>query len=514
MAADTDTRDALLGDHDHAGDTPPRPITSTNTKGSVVRAVGKQASRLRTTLAVITLAASLILLVLAHRALSFTPLRTAKPVVDRNQLFGRVQVLRAMLRQHYIPNDDERFAWTLNDPLLARLGTCLRQDTCSPSERRVIILASMHFGQAMGGHVSGEDIWALSTIEVLTALNYTLVYASGHMDALLIYEHLAPLVSIVIWDRNQLNRCLARNDSVHVENEEWRVTGAWQTGTKGCIARPEYPQGVPLHKVFVWHFWGSVASPLGPTWTLAPENYARWSGASNQYIGYQIESHCKRIPYRAPSERKHRGVVFGKKLIYFKEELAFEQGQLGRAAASVPPAPDGWQTPFELVATAGKGVDHGGPEKLPEPGIISLGQLPREEWLDLVSRSKVLVGIGMPELSPSPYGALCGGVPFINVVKSWDKKDPEDRSKWHCQQQALCDSPPPYVYNVRAGNQTELEEALRAAVSTSIDRFIPPEMEFNAVLERHRRLVETDWLPQAQAYALDNYGDDFPYWIK
>jgi len=44
------------------------------------------------------------------------------------------------------------------------------------------------------------------------------------------------------------------------------------------------------------------------------------------------------------------------------------------------------------------------------------GKLNSTEWRWEVARSKVMIGMGSPWWSPSPYYALCLGVPFINPV--------------------------------------------------------------------------------------------------
>ncbi len=72
--------------------------------------------------------------------------------------------------------------------------------------------------------------------------------------------------------------------------------------------------------------------------------------------------------------------------------------------------------------------------------------------------SRVLLGVGAPYLSPSPFVALCQGVresrvlpcaptprsclrpavaAFINPILDWDHDDPENRLKWKTQQPTL-----------------------------------------------------------------------------
>ena len=41
-----------------------------------------------------------------------------------------------------------------------------------------------------------------------------------------------------------------------------------------------------------------------------------------------------------------------------------------------------------------------------------------QRWAEEVGMSKAMVGMGNPWWSPSPYHALCSGVPFINPVRT------------------------------------------------------------------------------------------------
>jgi hypothetical protein len=58
-----------------------------------------------------------------------------------------------------------------------------------------------------------------------------------------------------------------------------------------------------------------------------------------------------------------------------------------------------------------------------EHGVINHGILPRPEFIHQVGKSKMMIGVGSPWWSPSPYDALCQGVPFLNPVCSnlWRK---------------------------------------------------------------------------------------------
>lgn len=74
---------------------------------------------------------------------------------------------------------------------------------------------------------------------------------------------------------------------------------------------------------------------------------------------------------------------------------------------------------FEIVGAITEGrfpkqVEEEGEYLIPE-GIHNYGKLNATEFDDKVSNSRLLLGIGRPGLSPSPYRALARGVPFLNV---------------------------------------------------------------------------------------------------
>lgn len=132
---------------------------------------------------------------------------------------------------------------------------------------------------------------ARSSLEAFTALNYTLLYTYGHMDTLLIYQHIPDNVKTVIWEGEQLRRCMARNEthydkSAFPGDELDHSPGDWQNDLKkGCIKKEGYEEGIPLWKSFSFHFWPTNPHPLGERWTLAPYDYNEVSGMQNFFLG-------------------------------------------------------------------------------------------------------------------------------------------------------------------------------------------------------------------------------------
>nr|XP_018264695.1 uncharacterized protein I303_02872 [Kwoniella dejecticola CBS 10117]OBR86853.1 hypothetical protein I303_02872 [Kwoniella dejecticola CBS 10117] len=417
------------------------------------------------------------------------------------------------------PLDDKRAARGMNRPALERLAHCIETNTCGRDEEKVVLLASFHFNNAITGGTSGEDIWARSTLEALHSLNYTLLYSFGPMDTLTLYQGLQDKVKTIIWEGAELKKCLARNETNWESLENDHTPGTFQNQTAqprfGCFRRPGFEEGIPPEKSFTFHFWSGPENPLGGEFTLSPEDYKSWNkGVGNHYLGYSLETRCKAIPL--PTHKEHRGMALGKYAKYFntssRDWVWGKEDILRQAILDMPHSNKGEK--FEMIATGGHDDGRTGAHELMYKGIRNMGGLPQDEWYQTVAASKFLLGVGRPLMSPSPYDALCLGVPFINPITWWNREEPEDWSRWITQHDALRPYGPPYVYHVQKENHEQLEEAMKAAMDNPIDRFIPPPMTVKAVRERHRKLVETDWTPSAKAAVRalwTDKGKEFPY---
>jgi alpha-1,3(6)-mannosylglycoprotein beta-1,6-N-acetyl-glucosaminyltransferase len=63
---------------------------------------------------------------------------------------------------------------------------------------------------------------------------------------------------------------------------------------------------------------------------------------------------------------------------------------------------------YEVVTVAKEEPEHPIPQ-----GIKSLGLQSKHGFEMLVASSKAMIGIGFPEISPSPFNAICAGVPVV-----------------------------------------------------------------------------------------------------
>lgn len=236
---------------------------------------------------------------------------------------------------------------------------------------------------------------------------------------------------------------------------------SWCFESASCVKYSEFPLGIPAWKFIDFAFWGASEHPVGPEWTVNPYRYDHIGDKGLFYLGYSVERTCMRLPIVPLAERIDRAFIYGKNENYFQpKEFRWE----GLSFDNFPvPGVGGVLNMNTLALTP--------PEKLP-PGLKNLGFTDRDTFVNEVARSKVLIGVGSPPESPTPYEALCVGVPFVNPIKNWDKDDPDNRAKWDSQHHALRWLDPPYVYNVRAGDLDGLRVAVAQAIANPIGRYV------------------------------------------
>lgn len=109
------------------------------------------------------------------------------------------------------------------------------------------------------------------------------------------------------------------------------------------------------------------------------------------YIPYSIEQTCATAPQIASLEKSDKLFVLAKQSDYFQDPWS-----------SVPAV--FWQRTRNLTGLEVESVATG-EVALPE-GVNSQGHVTREEFEVMVSKSKLMLGIGRPLISPSVYSAL------------------------------------------------------------------------------------------------------------
>ncbi|CED84680.1 hypothetical protein [Phaffia rhodozyma] len=341
------------------------------------------------------------------------------------------------------------------------------------SKGKVVILEADYFRWSLGGGNDGEHIWASSVLTAFDSLGYTVLISESAEETNEWYSGLSGAVTTVIKTRDEVDKC--------VEDSRW--------GSKGsCLEGPDNTRGIPIWKIFSMYFFPTPAHPLGSAWTLSPEPYHYHSQINTEarYLGYSIEKVCLKEPVVPWEKRDDRAYMFAK----FDSYLTNSEATW--STSSFPTI----QRLVNVTFVGGFMRQHGNRADSPPQieGITNLGLLDREDFIQEMAKSKVLVGVGNPIISPTPYEALCLGVPFINPIRQWDHDDPEDRDKWVTQHNGLIELNPPHVYHVRQHDEKALGEAIHQAMNAPIDRYILPRMREEGVKERVKRMVEdVDW---------------------
>lgn len=64
-------------------------------------------------------------------------------------------------------------------------------------------------------------------------------------------------------------------------------------------------------------------------------------------------------------------------------------GLLEGVVKNVPKSKEGQE--FTLISTAGRSAADGGPDPLPEKGVVSMGKMPQLKWWNEVAKGKAMV---------------------------------------------------------------------------------------------------------------------------
>ncbi|KAJ7683009.1 hypothetical protein B0H17DRAFT_942269 [Mycena rosella] len=352
-----------------------------------------------------------------------------------------------------------------NEITMQALFRCLETSHCGENQTKIVLLGYGAFlDEIAETQEGGEVIWARSTVRALERLGYTFIYTPNNERSLQLYHVFRELIKALFIEETETNACF--NDPK-------------------CIMSPHNPSGIPVWKMFSFNWWTGAVGPLANNWTLNPEDVSAKGYAPNNYLGYSIEPGCSTRPFIPHAERKRQAYVLAKEMHYFSPEIR----------AWDPEFYDG-VTDIEFVA----GV-RGEPTADFPTRLKNIGYMSPDAFYDQLSRSLVLVGVGFPLTSPTPYDALCYGVPFINP---WDAADPENRNKWSVQHGMMKHLDPPYVYHVFKGNREGFVNAVKDAVSHPIQRchYVLERMKMHAIEQRLGKILAMDWEKEALAFTL------------
>lgn len=169
------------------------------------------------------------------------------------------------------------------------------------------------------------------------------------------------------------------------------------------------------------------------------------------------------IPF---NERPYRVYILSKRVQYFYESVSpatMSREEITRAAKELADEFPGFEFVGAFVDDRNdEAREKSGHMEIPE-GVRNMYPLDAAAWDAEVAKSRLLMGIGYPTLSPSPYRALAMGVPFLNP-----EKFNEHGSRIFSQHSVLEHEVEPYAYNTEAHNYTRFLDVVRAAMTTEI----------------------------------------------
>ncbi|KAJ7639365.1 hypothetical protein FB45DRAFT_740721 [Roridomyces roridus] len=346
----------------------------------------------------------------------------------------------------------------------ALLG-CLARDQCGQNQTKVVIVTSSDLIAPMEGGREGQDaVWSLSTRQALDNMGYTVLYSPNMERNIQLYHIFHDLVKVVIADTKQTRLCWWEHDSCHRSSDN--------------------PSGIPVWKILTLFNGPDVNSPLGEKWTLSPEKYTPSDREGNTYLGYSIEENCRKYPFVPHGKRKSQAFIHASSLHHFLPNERAWPPQFFDLASSA--------TGLSFVAGA-KAHSDTSPSDL-AASIKNLGG--DADLHDALANSAVLVGMGDPAM-PTPYDALCLGVPFINPILNWDPADATDRRGWNTEHNALNELSPPYVYHVLKNDRDGFLQAVEDAKANPIPSLVLDRMKIESVQQRLGLILEHDWRAEA-----------------
>jgi hypothetical protein len=153
------------------------------------------------------------------------------------------------------------------------------------------------------------------------------------------------------------------------------------------------------HSVLLSAHKFSPGNPLGKQFTLSP-----FIRNDNFHLSLSIEPTCKTIPALIPAQKPNipHAYLLAKRMQYLT----------GPAFSWTIPGLAEIQRRLNIKFLGG--IKDDAPleaELFVSYNLTNLGQLSKTEFYTQLALSSVLVGVGQPRISPSPWDGLCMGVP-------------------------------------------------------------------------------------------------------
>lgn len=390
-------------------------------------------------------------------------------------------------------HDTDNYRW-YTDAKLRQLAACTARGDCGPNADKIAIFASWHcHWAAYANYTGGEGVWCVGMMRSLERQGFTVLHG-GDNDWRYIYHlhrQLGDMVRVIVADPGE-------------------------EGHKGTFAQYQksaaWPDGIPAWKWFRMTYYPTSESGIvGRAWMISAEPNLpraqdvalRASGGvswfATGYEALQVKSDPADFTFLgyglAPAEytavvpwaqRPPRVYILAKQAHYFHNghQAVYEPSFFTRAADELAAEFPG----FEFVGGFADSRSADQRAAWPVPAVIrNLGLLDKHRFDEEYGHARLLLGLGSPPLSPSPYRALARAVPFANPHTV-------QNGRWTYQQhESMRDVPEPYAYQVEAFNYTSFVETIRSALRTPIEPLRFERMRRETADGRMRDWIMYDW---------------------
>ncbi|WRT66441.1 uncharacterized protein IL334_003398 [Kwoniella shivajii] len=374
---------------------------------------------------------------------------------------------------------------TYNAREIDSLKGCMDGGDCRRNQRKVVLACTHVWPKAIiDGWRGGEGVWALSMFRAMRELGYTVILGMDDWKETLTYYRMFPDQVKVIIQSDWVNDCM--RDPL-------------------CIKSESNPTGIARWKSeFHFNFFPDPMPGLDAHLSVEADRYELEEEEDYrrlQYIGYSIEEDCEKQDLIPHAERPMTAWILAKQAAYFHvgpHLYAFNDTYYTSTLKEEGLDGLSFRAAYEITDNYMK-------NDVIEPiveviGVTNLGIIGPDRFRNEVASSRIMIGIGNPPLSPSPYLSLCLATPFLNPIRTWDSEHPNDRSKWVSQHNYLKWLDPPYVYNVRAHDYQGFVDAIHEALNNPPPRYIDPSMTPDSIRKRVKKLVDNDWRSIAKTY--------------
>lgn len=262
---------------------------------------------------------------------------------------------------------------------------------------------------------------------------------------------------------------------------------------------------LPAWRVVIISYWGDRPSRYSGQGQNAWGQYGQSEDGESGWSSHILDSRWHAVPWAYPNNHTHLPLSIERTCLG-SPTVPWEQRNatvllLGKLShyfykPHAPPIEE-WARVVDAMKAEGIEILTGAEEEEGHPIPAGLKRLPpmgKVEYGKMLSSVRALLGIGNPQLSPSPFNSFCRGVPVVMPYHTDDGPTPDGwalfKDKW-AQHGPAMQVGEPYAYAYRTVD--DMIEQLKKAVKTPIDSYIPPEMTLQSVGERVRAFLYTDW---------------------